>query len=294
MSLPLLSFTTVGRHRIASIAYPNPGADLLPVVWVHGLTASLHFWEPAMYAAVRRQRQWYSISLPLHHPSTFDGEASADNIDESLLAELLGKPIDELLPTGRFHLVGYSLGAFACLNYAAKHPARVASVISIGGFMSGRARGLEGVLQFFAGGHFLRKAIFHTGWWVMQRHVYFLKLATLFYARRWRKLLQFPPLDRTLRAIFPDVQQHSISGQQALFHYLLDMDLMDEIDQIDTPVLVIAGEKDPIIPYDHQRACAERLVNGEFLSLPGVGHVAFGEAPEVFEPAVLSWLARYD
>ena len=294
MSLPQLSFTPVGRHRIASLTYANEGADRLPVVWVHGLTASLRFWEPAMYAAVREQRQWYSISLPLHHPSTYDGEASADHLDEYLLAELLARPIHELLPTGRFHLVGYSLGAFACLNYAAKHPARVASVVSIGGFMSGRAKGLEGVLQFFAQGHFLRKAIFHAGWWVMQRHVWFLKLATLFYARRWRRLLRFAPLDPTLRAIFPDVRRHSIAGQQSLFRYLLEMDLMDEVDQITTPVLVIAGEKDPIIPYAHQRTCADRLVNGEFLSLPGVGHVAFGEAPEVFEAAVLNWLTRFD
>ncbi|MCP9236504.1 alpha/beta fold hydrolase [Lewinella sp. JB7] len=294
MSAPSLSFTTHARHRIASLAYRNPGADRLPVVWIHGLTASLHFWEPAMYAEIRRQREWFSISLPLHHPSTYAGEFTADSLNEEIFAELVARPIDSLIPHGKFHLVGYSLGGFACLNYAAKYPERVASIISIGGFMTGRARGLEGVLQFFARGHVLRKAVFHGSWWLMQRHVVFLKLATLFYARRWRQLLRYPYLDPTLRMIFPDVRHHPVAGQRALFRYLLEMNLMDEIDDIHLPVLVIAGDRDPIIPYDHQRAYAERLGNGTFLSLPGVGHVAFAEAPDAFREAVLSWLARYD
>lgn len=247
-----------------------------------------------MYDEVRNHREWFSLSLPLHHPSTYAGKFSADSLDETIFAELVARPIAELIPSSKFHLVGYSLGGFACLNYAAKYPDRVASVISIGGFMTGRARGLEGVLQFFAQGHLLRKALFHTSWWVMQRHVIFLKMATMFYARKWKQLLSYPPLDPTLRDIFPDVRRHSISGQRALFRYLLEMNLMDEIDDIHLPVLVVAGDRDPIIPYAHQREYAKRLGNATFLSLPGVGHVAFAEAPREFEEAILNWLARYD
>lgn len=294
MSDHQLSFIHYGGHRLATLSYPNPAARKLPVVWIHGLTASLRFWEHAMYPEIERERSWYSVSLPLHHPSSYEGKFTADRLDEHVFAELVRLSIEHVLPEGRFHLAGYSLGGFACLNYAAKYPGRVASVISIGGFMTGRARGLEGVLQFFARGQWLRRAVFHLSWWVMQRHVIFLKLATLFYARRWRQLLRYPELDPTLRAIFPDVQQHSIAAQRALFRYLLEMDLMDEIDRIQTPTLVIAGDRDPIIPYDHQRAYADRLPQSEFLSLEGVGHVSFAEAPATFKHAVLSWLARYD
>lgn len=264
------------------------------MVWVHGLTASVRFWEEAMYAEIRREREWHSVSLPLHYPSSYAGEFSADSLDEYVFAELMARSLNRLIPEGRFHLAGYSLGGFACLNYAAKYPERVASVISIGGFMTGRARGLEGVLQFFSRGRVLRRAIFRLSWWVMQRHVLFLKLATICYARRWRKLLAYPPLDPTLRVIFPDVQRHEVDGQRALFRYLLDMNLMDEIDRIHTPTLVIAGERDPIIPYGHQVEYAGRLANSELLSLPGVGHVAFAEAPKRFRGAVLEWLVRYD
>lgn len=294
MTDPRLTFVELAGHHLATLSYPNPAASRLPVVWIHGLTASLRFWETAMYPELEAERAWYSVSLPLHHPSSYAGRFTADSLDEYLFADLVDAAITQVLPEGRFHLVGYSLGGFACLNYAAKYPARVASVVSVGGFMTGRAKGLEGVLQFFSRGEFLRRTVFHLSWWVMKRHVFFLKLATIFYARRWRQLLRYPFLDPTLRDIFPDVRRHNVAGQRHMFRYMLDMNVWDEIDHITAPVLVIAGDRDPIIPYAHQRACAHRLPHAKFLSLPGVGHVAFAEAPEAFRNAVMGWLAAHD
>lgn len=284
-----LTFVGHAGHQIACLSYLSGTPERLPIVWVHGLTASLRFWEAAMYPELTRDRNWYSISLPLHHPSTYDGHVNLDALDENLFAELLARPLERLIPEGKFHLVGYSLGGFACLNYTAKFPDRVASVVSVGGFMTGRAKGLEGVLQFFSHGHWLRRAAFRGSWWVMQRHVIFLKLATIFYARRWRELLAYPALDPTLSNIFPDVRRHSVIGQRALFRYLLEMNLLDEVEDIDLPVLVIAGTKDPVIPYTHQEAYAKRLSQGRFVALEGVGHVAFAEAAEAFRRVLLEW-----
>ncbi|WP_116126552.1 alpha/beta fold hydrolase [Lewinella sp. IMCC34183] len=294
MTDPRLSFIALAGHRIATLSYPNPAATRPPVVWIHGLTASVRFWEMGMYPELAAERSWYSVSLPLHHPSSYSGPFTDATLDEYVLADLVRAAVTDVLPEGKFHLVGYSLGGFACLNYAAKFPERVLSVVSVGGFVTGRARGLEAVLQFLARGELIRRAMFHTSWWILQRHVFFLKLATIFYARRWRRLLAYPPLDPTLRDIFPDVRRHPVAGQRHMFRYLLDMDLLDEIENIHTPTLVIAGDRDPIIPYPHQREYAARLPRGEFLSLEGVGHVAFAEAPRAFKDAVLRWLARFD
>ncbi len=294
MSEPPISFVNHAGHRLAVISHYNAEATLPPVVWFHGLTASVSFWEAAMYPEIRQARSWYSISLPLHYPSTFDGDISADDLSETLFAELVHTAIEACVPSGPIHLAGYSLGAFACLNYASKHPGRVLSVVSVGGFLTGRAKGLEGVLQFFSKGTLVRKALFYTSWRIMQSHFLFLKLATLFYARRWNQLLSYPPLDPTLHYIFPHVRRHSISGQRALFRYLLDMDLMDEVGAIRVPVLVIAGTRDPIIPFPHQRDYAQRLPHATFLPLEGAGHVSFAESPAAFKDAVLNWLERYD
>lgn len=242
-----------------------------------------------MYPNIYEHRSWYSVSLPHHFPSTYAGRITADALDENLLADLLHEVI-KTIPGDKVHLVGYSVGGFAAMNYAAKYPESVASIISVGGFMTGRARGLEGVLQFFAKGTFFRKAIFHSAYWTMQRHRSFFKLATLTYAREWRDLLAYEALDPTIRNIFPDVQRHRIAGQRAWFRYLLDMDLLDETCNINCPVLVVAGDKDPVIPFRHQERYASLLPDSKLVVLSGVGHVAFGEDAEGFKAAVLEWL----
>lgn len=280
-------------HELACIAHDNPGTQRLPVVWIHGLTMSVRFWEAAMYPSLARERSWYSVSLPWHYPSTFDHPLSHATLSERLLAELLGDAIATLIPSGKLHVVGHSLGAFAALNYAAKYPERVASVVSIGGFMTGRAPGLETALLFISKGGFFRKALFHLAYRLLQSHRLFLKIAALCYGRRWRTLLRLPVVDETLRMVFPDLRRHSIVSQRALCRFLLDMDLTDEIDKISAPVLMVVGSKDPVIRPEHQLDCAKRLKTAEVLLYQGVGHLAFAEAPDRFERDLLAWLDRH-
>lgn len=294
MSASELEFFEHAGHRIACLVHRNDNATRLPVVWLHGLTVSVRFWERAMFQEIRDDRSWFSISMPLHHPSTFEGYIDSEALTEDLFAELLECPISNLIPEGKFHLVGHSIGGFAALNYAAKFPDRVASVVSIGGFMTGRAKGLEGALQFLSSGKRLRKIAFYAAFWILQQHIIVLKAATITYARKWRNLLSYPELDGTLAAVYPDVQQHRICGQRALCRYLLEMDLFDELEAIHQPVLFVIGEKDPVIPVEHQHDCAAALAKAETLVLEGVGHLAFAEQPVEFERAMLAWLARFD
>ncbi len=293
MSDSPITFVEHAGHHIACIAHENENADKLPVVWIHGLTMSVRFWEEAMYTDLEKDRSWYSVSLPFHHPSTFDGEVSEQEITETLLAALLAKPIEMLIPEGKFHLVGHSLGGFAALNYAAKFPDRVASIVSVGGFATGKAKGLEGALQFLSAGNFLRKAAFFTGWWLMTRHPLFLKAASLTYARRWRRMLSYRHFDPTMRLVFPDVQKHPICAQRAFFRYLIDMNILDETDQIHHPVLVMAGTKDPIISTEHQINYAGRIPTAKLELFEGVGHLIFAEVPADFERVLLQWLDQY-
>lgn len=293
MSVSPITFIEHAGHRIACIAHENEHADKLPVVWIHGLTMSVRFWEKAMYADLEKDRSWYSVSLPHHYPSTFDGDVSEQEITEELLAELLAKPIDLLIPEGKFHLVGHSLGGFVALNYAAKFPERVASIVSVGGFSTGKAKGLEGALQFLSAGNLLRKVVFFTGWWLLKCHPLFLKMASLTYARKWRRMLSYCHFDPTMRLVFPDVQKHPICAQRAFFRFLIDMNILDETDQIRHPVLVMAGTRDPIIPAEHQINYAGRIPTATLDLFEGVGHLIFAEAPEEFERGLMKWLDQY-
>ena len=287
-------FVDYDDHRLACLAHDKADATRLPVIWIHGLTMSVRFWEKGMFESLERDRSWYSVSLPLHHPSTFARPLTDDTLNEDLFAELLRVAIDVLVPGGKVHVVGHSIGGFAALNYAAKYPDRVASVVSVGGFMTGRARGLEGALQFLSKEKFARKALFHLAYALLKTNFHFLKLAAVSYGwKRWT-LFRSELVEATLRGVYPDVRRHPIDAQRAFCAYLLDMNLFDEIDEIQQPVLMVVGDRDPIIPADHQIECAGRLPRGEVLRYPNVGHVAFAEVPEEFERDLLVWFERWE
>lgn len=284
-----IQFHTTQGHNLAYIAH-HPERATRPVVFLHGLTASVRFWEAAMYEYVRNHHPWYSISLPLHSPSTFPPDLKKHGLSEQALADVLMAVIDHIEPQRSVVIVGYSLGGFAGLNLAAKYPERIHAVVSIGGFTTGRAKGLEGALQQLSKGHFFRRFIFYTAWRAMQLHPLFLKLAVLFYACDTRALLRYPSLDPTLRLIFRDVRHHDIEAMRLLFRYVLDMDVTDELHRIRQPVLAFAGECDPIVPFSHQRYYASALSHCTLCTLPGAGHVVFAERPQEFEQRFIAWL----
>ena len=61
---------------------------------------------------------------------------------------------------------------------------------------------------------------------------------------------------------------------------LAGLDLTASIPHLAAPVLVIAGEKDRLLPPWHSEQLAERLPNvSDLVVLPGVGHVAPIEKP---------------
>ena len=63
-----------------------------------------------------------------------------------------------------------------------------------------------------------------------------------------------------------------------------------EVERIDCPTLVLAGERDQIVPVAELRALAARLPAGQFVEIAGAGHLANLEAREAFDRHVVSFL----
>lgn len=62
------------------------------------------------------------------------------------------------------------------------------------------------------------------------------------------------------------------------------------IDAIQTPVLIIAGDKDDITPLSEQLALARRLREAELRVVPGVGHLVHYEAVEYAAEELVAYL----
>jgi 3-oxoadipate enol-lactonase len=66
-------------------------------------------------------------------------------------------------------------------------------------------------------------------------------------------------------------------GCEALAAY----DITNELQKIDVPVMVVAGEVDPGIPYETALEYSQKLGNGSIIEVLGVAHQAVLESPEV-------------
>ena len=75
-----------------------------------------------------------------------------------------------------------------------------------------------------------------------------------------------------------DVDRESYAlGCEALAKY----DITDRLSEIDVPVMVVAGELDPVVPYATALEYSQQLGDGSIIEVLGVAHQAVLEAPEV-------------
>src|SRR5262249_54089436 len=56
------------------------------------------------------------------------------------------------------------------------------------------------------------------------------------------------------------------------------------------PALVICGEDDKLTPIEHSKEICRVLPDAEFVAVPGAGHVALLERPDVVNAALLEFL----
>jgi len=69
-------------------------------------------------------------------------------------------------------------------------------------------------------------------------------------------------------------------------------DYWDLLPEIELPALVVAGEDDQIISREDSRQMAETLQDGQFLSIPGAGHMPMLERPDMLGEGLVSLIHR--
>mgnify|MGYP003592285527 CR=1 FL=1 len=67
----------------------------------------------------------------------------------------------------------------------------------------------------------------------------------------------------------------------------------DRLAAITAPTLVLGGEKDVLVPIEHQREFAARIAGAEFAVLAGCGHLFTTQAPDATSRVLLDFLARH-
>jgi pimeloyl-ACP methyl ester carboxylesterase len=248
------------------IWYIDSGGSGVPIVFLHAGTGSSAVWEfqlPAVRVAGYRFIAYDRLgSGQSMLAAGADLRTASDDLEA--LAQHLRLP--------SFHLVGTAAGGIVALDYALSYPTRLRSLVvanSIGGVQDddylALSRRLRPAPQFNAlpteirelGPSYRAANPAGTAHWIELEHQSRAK-APLPLAQRNRNRLTFELLE-TLRV----------------------------------PTLLLTGDADLYLPPSVLRVFAARIRGAETLIVPETGHSAYWEQPEIFNRAVLQFIAKH-
>lgn len=260
------------------------------LIFLHGYSANRVIWAREL-TRLGHLGRCVTLDLPGHYPAvppaTYRRLAPADLI--ALLLHAIAAIAGERPCT----LIGHSTGGLAALAAAARLPAQVQRVIALSPVVWGP---LSGALGFYQ--RLLRLPGGYAGYWLnywltqrSQRCIQFGIAAA--YSGNLRAYLRNPVAAAAVRHWHPTYARSHIRHLAILLLALRDCDIRNEVARISCPVLVIAGEADPVVPVAQAHWLGAHLADVELCTLPGVGHLPQWEVAERVDQLILDWLAAH-
>ena len=248
--------------------------DSLPIVFIHGTSASLHTWD-TLSSLLKTNKKIIRLDLPafgLTGPNRLNQYSF--NFYNQFLDEFLLK-----LNVTKCIVAGNSLGGSIAWNYAIASPEKVKQLILLDA--SGYPKKDEkGSLGFkLAGIPVLNQAL---------KHISPISLI--------RKSLEDAFYNKSLVTAQMVEQYHDMllrAGNRAavleLFQHPMKADAT-KIKTITQPTLIIWGKEDQLISYKNAALFKQDIQNSQILVLDKVGHIPMEEAPNQVATAILEFI----
>ncbi len=283
---PLRSETFPYRERLADgisplgpVCYfdtgPETATDLPPIVLVHALGLNLTEWEPIAPALARHTRV---IGLDL--PGCGRSAKPRARYSLKIMSQAVVGLMDHLR-IKRAILVGHSYGGFVSTDVTLNHPDRVSGLVLM------NASGFARWPKLF---HLLAPAVFSPPIMapLLHRGVKFV-LHEIFSTKNEHT-------ERFIRSVLDRPDPRFVWD---FAHYAQPMvrDLMsnvlDRLDELQLPVLVIWGTEDHLLRYRDVLTWIGRLPDARLVAIDHCGHMPNFEHPEIVNRAILDFLDRF-
>jgi pimeloyl-ACP methyl ester carboxylesterase len=250
----------------ARIFYRDTGGSGAPVILLHAATGSSRVWEyqvPALAAAGYRaiafdRRGWGRTTI-----------LSAELPPGTAADDLLG--LLDQLGLDRVHLAGTAAGASVALDFALSYPRRVRSLVianAIGGVQDA---------DYLELGRRIRPPQFDA------LPPEFRELGPSYRAGNAAGTQRWVELEKRSRPPGPPAPPQPLRNRMT---FAL-------LESLQAPTLLMTGEADLYAPPPVLQLFAARIKGSETSIVPEAGHSAYWEQPEVFNRAVLSFLAKH-
>jgi len=269
-------FLTVGTRQIYWEYFGQHRRD--PVCLLNGLAMHTRAWHPFLDHLVPD----FDVLL-YDYPGQGQSTSRDEPCDLPTIAGYLAM-IANRLDLARLHVVGVSYGGFVAAEFARLYQDRLLTLTLSGALLSHEVlfEMYEALsLRFYRAGpaafelytHYMYEKIFGEA---------FLRAVGPDRLEAMRQRFY----ERYVNRIFSLVR---LTEAQDPFFAALD-DNLPQYRAIRTPTLVMPGAEDRAIPLSMQRKICTILPDTRWLPVPGAGHVAYLEKPELFWPALRAFM----
>jgi pimeloyl-ACP methyl ester carboxylesterase len=246
-----------------------------PVLLITGWTISAAIFEPVAPLYVPHVRV-----VTYDHRGAGRSQPWVTPVSASMLAADAARVLDDR-GIEHAHVVGLSLGAAIALELAVRMPARVKSLVLIGGAAGGPTMALPPLRDAArAIGGVWRDTLRHRGLW---------PAAALFSAG-----FRAEHPDR-VAAYMPYFQRHLAPPWAATWQLIAaaSFSRRSSLHRVRAPTLVYHGGEDVMTPPGNAEMLAAGIPGAELQIVPGAGHALPLEQPEAAAEALLAWVARH-
>ncbi len=234
----------IGGHKIVAKVF-NMDKTGIPVIFMHGVTATIDFWEPVQTPIFKKRFRWYSLSLPGHYPAQFPNEFHKESLTADVITQVLMTAIHELVNDQPVILAGHSTGGFAALSIAASKPEIAAGVISISGFAQGKWTGALGIFQKLARFGIIGRLLFKISFNILASNRWIYRFGVGLYAKDRKALYSNTDFNTVLDIAYQGTKELDLNAMIPYFNRLPDIDITELLSNITSPTLALAGDSDP-------------------------------------------------
>ena len=242
--------------------YESSPSNNPPVVLIHGAGGSHLSWPPEIRRLVGYNV--YAIDLPGHGKSDSHGEQTVSVYAEQVLAWM------EALNLYRVFVVGHSMGGAIAISIAVNTPARV-----VGLGLLGIGIPLEvpkDILENLSNPIMVPSAL--------------NRLMALSFGTGANP--------RLVELVSKRLAETRISVLQGDFLACIRYNMMEAIEMIDQPVILISGAQDQIVPLRHVQLLSKKIKGAELVVIPDAGHMVMLEHSTEVAEQLVEFLQQYE
>lgn len=252
-----------------SIHYNDLNPNGFPtVILLHGLGATGDSWQLQFPSLVESGFRILAPDMRGFGKSSYPGGDNNPQIMAEDVANFLNR-----MEVNSVYMVGISMGGTIALQFALDHPTILDSLILVNTFARLRPKKIS--------------------YWLFYT-IRFLLIMVLGLPTQARylvnKLFPYPDQEILRETFFDQIIQANQAGYRSTIKSFVKFNLTKRLCEIQTPTLVVTGDRDSVVPPKTQIELVEKIPYARQIVINNAGHAVIVEKPNEFNQAVIDFL----